>query len=63
MLTRPYVSRGDVGAIEEVSPASSWVTPLVEYISKGIFPKDRDEAKKLKSLASKYTMLGDIPYK
>ena len=53
VLTRPYISRGDIGAIGEAPPPPLWINPLVEYISKGILPEDREEAKNLRSLASK----------
>ena len=33
VLTRPYVSRGDVGVIDE-TPPPSWMTPLVEFLKR-----------------------------
>ena len=35
VLTRPYVSRGDVGVVDE-TPPPSWMTPLVEFLKRGV---------------------------
>ena len=32
VLTRPYVSRSDVGVVDEIPPPS-WMTPHVEYLT------------------------------
>ena len=65
ILSRPYVSRDDVGVIEETPPAPpvSWMTPLVNYLKRGILPEGQEEAKRLKTLASKYTMREEFLYK
>ena len=62
VLTRPYVSRSDVGVIDE-TPPPSWMTPLVEYLRRGVIPEDKEEAKKLRRLVPKYTMREDNLFK
>ena len=56
VLTRPYVSRS-------ADTAPSWMTPLVEYLKRGTVPENKEEARKLKSLAPKYMMRGDNLFK
>ena len=40
VLTRPYVSRSDVGVVDEVPPPS-WMTPLLNTSNEESFPKTR----------------------
>ena len=62
VLTPPYVSRSDVRVVDEVPPPS-WMTPLVEYLKRGVVPENKEEARRLKSLAPKYTMRDDNLFK
>ena len=62
VLTRPYVSRRDVGVVDKVPPPS-WMTPFVEYLKRGVVPGNKDEARKLQSLVPKYTIRGDNLFK
>ena len=62
VLTQPYVLRGDVGVVDG-TPPPSWMTPLVEFLKRGVIPEDKEEAKKLRSLAPKYTMREDNLFK
>ena len=39
------------------------MTPLVEFLKRGIVPEDKEEAKKLRSLVPKYTMREDNLFK
>ena len=62
VLTRLYVSRGDAGVIDDIPPPS-WMTSLVEYLKRGVVLDDKEEAKKLRSLVPKYTMMGETLFK
>ena len=35
---------------------SDWRTPLIDYINKGVVPKDEKEAKQLSKKATRYTV-------
>ena len=39
------------------------MTPLVEFLKRGVFPGDKEEARKLRGLAPKYTMREDNLFK
>ena len=39
------------------------MTPLVEFLKRGVTPEDKEEAKKLRSLAPKYAMREDNLFK
>ena len=39
------------------------MTPIVIYLNDGRFPKDKDEAKKLRIRAAKYVLLDEVLYK
>ena len=62
VLTRPYISRSDVGVIDDMPPPS-WMMPLVAYLKRGVVPENKEEARKLRSLAPKYTIRGDTLFK
>ena len=39
------------------------MTPLVEFLKRGVVPEDKEEARKLRSFAPKYTMREDNLFK
>ena len=44
-------------------PPPSWMTSLVEYLKRGVILDNKEEARRLRSLAPKYTMRGDTLFK
>ncbi|XP_043705383.1 uncharacterized protein LOC122655236 [Telopea speciosissima] len=51
---------------EEILPIEMepyWMDPIVNYLQKGTLPADREEAKKVRMRAARYTMIGGILYK
>lgn len=40
-----------------------WTTPIGEYITKRVLPKDKEEARKLIYKAAQYAIYDDIQYK
>ncbi|XP_073298515.1 uncharacterized protein [Primulina huaijiensis] len=50
---------------EEVPPIqkSSWMTPLIEYIVRGMLPEDRAQAAKIKRQAPRFVFLNDVLYR
>ena len=55
-------------SIEEVptlaiQSTNSWMTPIISFLQEGHLPQDANEAKKIKKMAAKFTVLNDILYK
>ena len=55
-------------SIEEVptftiQSMNSWMTPIVSFLQDGYLPQDADEARKIKKMAARFTILNDALYK
>ncbi|XP_043700072.1 uncharacterized protein LOC122650748 [Telopea speciosissima] len=51
---------------EEILPIEMepcWMDPLMNYLQKGTLPDDREEARKIRIRAARYTIIGGILYK
>lgn len=55
----PELEVAIVGTLAEVS----WVTPIVDYITKGMLPLDKEEARRLKYKVAMYVMYDGTMYK
>ncbi|XP_058181265.1 uncharacterized protein LOC131299702 [Rhododendron vialii] len=49
--------------VQAIDYNSSWAGPIVEYITNGTLPDDKDKARQLKIKAAKYLMMGDMLYR
>ncbi|XP_074377037.1 uncharacterized protein LOC141718555 [Apium graveolens] len=48
---------------EEAQREESWVTPILDYITKGTLPIDKDEARRIKYKAARYVIYNENLYK
>ena len=46
----------EIHPVEVVTPAPSWMDPIWDYLSNGRLPSDQNEARKLRSRASKFVI-------
>ncbi|KAI8529804.1 hypothetical protein RHMOL_Rhmol11G0002100 [Rhododendron molle] len=49
--------------VQAIDYISSWTSPIVEYITNGILPDNKEKARQLKIRATKYLMMGDVLYR
>nr|XP_023883436.1 uncharacterized protein LOC111995738 [Quercus suber] len=49
--------------VQEVNPRYDWTTPLMAYLKEGTLPDSKDEARKLKVRASRFTIINNVLYK
>ena len=58
-----YIPRIDVPEVHQIDREANWTTPIVSYLKDGLFPKDRDDARKLRVKAAKLVLMDKILYK
>ena len=46
-----------------VDHSLSWVDPILEYLTKGKIPEDKNEARRIKYQANRYTVINDKLYR
>ena len=56
-LKLPTVWKTDQQDISELSHQVTWMTPLIDYIANGFFPDDKNESRKIKTKATKFTII------
>ncbi|XP_058181186.1 uncharacterized protein LOC131299618 [Rhododendron vialii] len=61
-LELPSISTPNV-QIQAIDYSTSWMGPIVEYITNETLPDNKDKARQLKIRAAKYLMLGDVLYR
>ncbi|XP_043691538.1 uncharacterized protein LOC122642173 [Telopea speciosissima] len=61
VLGTPSIEQSDEVLPIEVEPC--WMDPLVNCLQEGILPTDKEEAKKVRIRAARYTMIGGTLYK
>ena len=49
--------------IMSIDPSPSWIDPIFEFLAKGRTPKDKNEARKIKYQAKRYTILNGKLYR
>ena len=49
--------------VNPINIETSWMTPIISYLQRGVLPNDRHEASRLKVRASRFIMLQGILYK
>ena len=59
---RTSPSIGEEVEVMRVSTKNSWMDPILSYIRDGTLPEDREQARKLKCRAARYTLLDGILY-
>ena len=59
---QPSIPSIEVATVEATAEVS-WVTPIVDYITKGTLPVDKEEAWRLKYKAAQYVMYDGTLYK
>ena len=63
LLTRPAISPGKDRGIMQIKMLSSWVEAIRRYLQIEEQPKYRNEVRKIKFRATRYTMIGEDLYK
>ena len=61
-LTEPSTNKSVVHVIP-VDYSPSWVDPILEYLNKGKILEDKNEARRLKYLANRYTIMNEKLYR
>ncbi|XP_076907452.1 uncharacterized protein LOC143563906 [Bidens hawaiensis] len=61
VLNRPSIPQNQVLLIQ--TGVESWMTPIMAYLSSGIFPEDQSVARKIKHKALNYQMNDDVLYR
>ncbi|GJS24260.1 reverse transcriptase domain-containing protein [Tanacetum coccineum] len=61
-LNEKYINKKEVLAIVE-EEGQTWMTPICEYLTKEILPKDKKKARVVRRKASQYTMINGTLYK
>ncbi|XP_076889682.1 uncharacterized protein LOC143540537 [Bidens hawaiensis] len=60
VLTTPSIMNKEVLVCSEAG--KSWMTPIINYLARGILPEKKAEAQKIRHKALNYTIHGDILY-
>ena len=63
LKVRTSQSIGEEVEVMRVSTEKSWMDPILSYIRDVILPEDRKQARKLKSRATRYTLLDEVLYR
>ncbi|XP_076945439.1 uncharacterized protein LOC143616513 [Bidens hawaiensis] len=61
VLTTPSIMNKEVFVCSEAE--ESWMTPIINYLARGILPQIKAEARKIRHKALNYTIQGDILYR
>ncbi|XP_074327395.1 uncharacterized protein LOC141665314 [Apium graveolens] len=59
---QPSIFQAEVMGVE-IQREESWVTPILDYITKGTLPADKDEARRVKYRATRYVIYNENLYK
>ena len=46
-----------------IQSTNSWMTPIISFLLDGHLPQDTDEARKIRKMAARFTILNDTLYK
>ena len=58
-----YIPRINVPEVHQIDREANWTTPTISYLKDGLFPKDREDARKLRVKATKLVLTDKILYK
>ena len=61
-IVKPNIQRSG-GEVLCLDTSPKWRDPIITYLKDGVLPDDRVEAQKLKHLATRYILLGNVLYK
>ncbi|XP_058075867.1 uncharacterized protein LOC131224454 [Magnolia sinica] len=63
ILDNPSINRADQEMVNPVQVPTTWMDPIVRYLTTGEVPEDGLEAQRLKVRATRYVILNDTLYK
>ena len=58
-LSRPSKEKGKMVCVTNVKVGSSWMDPIIQFLSKDILPKDKSDAEKIRRKAPQFWLSED----
>ena len=49
--------------MQEIGSESNWTTPIASYLKDGVLPNEKEAARKLKVLVTRFVLIKDVLYK
>lgn len=62
-LLKPSIKAGEEREVNMASPEPEWAGQIIRFLRNGELPKNKEEARKVKTQASRYLFIGDTLYK
>ena len=58
-LSRPSKEKGKMVCVTNVKVGSSWMDPIIQFLSKDVLPKDKSDAEKIRRKAPRFWLSED----
>lgn len=62
-LPRPSIEEKEGKKVNTISPEPGWVAEILGYLRDDQLPEERDKARKIRTRASRYSLLDSVLYK